>query len=49
MSTHRVPVPVHNACRWFDGPDLQHERTARMEKVVAQLVHRPSRPLATYG
>ncbi|CAF0761761.1 unnamed protein product [Adineta ricciae] len=48
-TTHRVHVPVHNASQWFSGPDMKNERTGRMERVVAALVHRSYRPPATYG
>ncbi|CAF4102206.1 unnamed protein product [Rotaria sp. Silwood2] len=47
-ATHRVYLPVHNASQWFNGPDMQNERTGRMEKVVASLVRRSFRPFATY-
>lgn len=43
-SSHRVHVPVHNATQWFNGPNLQNERTGRMEKVIASLVRRSYRP-----
>jgi hypothetical protein len=46
--SRRVHVPVHNASQWFNGPDMQNERTGRMEKVVASLVRRPFRRSATY-
>ena len=45
----RVPVPVHNVSQWFNGPDMKNERSGRMEKVVASLVHRSYRPSSTYG
>jgi hypothetical protein len=45
----RVHVPIHNASLWFNGPDMQNERTGRMEKVVASLVRRSYRPLSTYA
>lgn len=48
-ATQRVHVPVHNASLWFNGPDMQNERTGRMEKVVASLVRRSYRPLPTYA
>ncbi|CAF3333891.1 unnamed protein product [Rotaria sp. Silwood1] len=48
-ATHRAHVPVHNASQWFNGPDMQNERTGRMEKVVASLVRRSFRPFATYA
>ncbi|UJR26452.1 hypothetical protein I4U23_007782 [Adineta vaga] len=48
-ATHRVHVPVHNASQWFSGPDMKNERTGRMERVVAALVHRSYRPRATYA
>lgn len=41
----RVHVPVHNASQWFNGPDMQNERSGRMEKVVSSLVRRSFRPL----
>ena len=47
--THRVPVPVHNASVWFNGPDMQNERSERMEKVVSSLVRRSFRPLSNYA
>jgi hypothetical protein len=46
---HRIHVPVHNASHWFNGPNMQNERTGRMEKVVASLVRRTYRPLPTYA
>jgi hypothetical protein len=48
-ATQRVHVPIHNASHWFNGPDMQNERTGRMEKVVASLVRRSYRPLSTYA
>ena len=45
----RIHVPVHNASHWFNGPDMQSERSGRMEKVVASLVRRSYRPLPTYA
>jgi hypothetical protein len=48
-AAHRIHVPVQNASKWFDGPDMQNERTGRMEKIVASLVHRSYRPLSTYA
>lgn len=39
----RVPVPVHNASIWFNGPDMQNERAERMEKVVLSLFRRSHR------
>lgn len=47
-TTHRVHVPVHNAAQWFSGPDMKNERTGRMERVVAALVHRSYRPPPAY-
>ncbi|CAF4134840.1 unnamed protein product [Rotaria socialis] len=47
--TQRMPVPVHNAAQWFNGPNMQNERTGRMEKVVASLVRRSFRPITTYA
>ncbi|CAF3778294.1 unnamed protein product [Rotaria magnacalcarata] len=47
--TQRMPVPVHNASQWFNGPNMQNERTGRMEKVVASLVGRSFRPRTTYA
>jgi hypothetical protein len=46
---HRVHVPVHNASQWFNGPDMQNERTGRMEKVVSSLVRRSFRPSSNYA
>jgi hypothetical protein len=48
-TTHRVPVPVHNASQWFNGPDMQNERSGRMEKVVSSLVRRSFRPMSNYA
>lgn len=48
-ANQRVHVPVHNASQWFSGPDMQHERTGRMEKVVASLVRRSYRPSSSYA
>lgn len=48
-ASQRVHVPVHNASQWFNGPDMQNERTGRMEKVVASLVRRSYRPLSSYA
>lgn len=48
-TNQRVHVPVHNASQWFSGPDMQHERTGRMEKVVASLVRRSYRPPSSYA
>jgi hypothetical protein len=48
-TTHRVHVPIHNASQWFNGPNMQNERSGRMEKVVASLVRRSYRPLSTYA
>lgn len=45
----RVHVPVHNASQWFNGPDMQNERTGRMERVVASLVRRSYRPASSYA
>ena len=39
----RVHVPVKNASSWFNGPDIQNERSERMEKVVSGLVRRSAR------
>ena len=47
-ATQRVPVPVHNASVWFNGPDMQNERSERMEKVVSSLVRRSFRPVSNY-
>lgn len=47
--THRVHVPVHNASQWFNGPNMQNERTGRMEKVVSSLVRRSFRPMSNYA
>ncbi|CAF4720687.1 unnamed protein product, partial [Rotaria magnacalcarata] len=44
-ATHRVHVPVHNASQWFNGPNMQNERSGRMEKVVSSLVRRSFRPV----
>ncbi|UJR22622.1 hypothetical protein I4U23_025663 [Adineta vaga] len=46
---HRVPVPVHNATQWFSGPNMQNERSGRMEKVVSSLFRRSFRSLSTYS
>jgi hypothetical protein len=46
---HRVPVPVHNASQWFSGPNMQNERSGRMEKVVSSLVRRSFRPMSNYA
>jgi hypothetical protein len=48
-ATQRVHVPIHNASHWFNGPDMQNERTDRMEKVVASLIRRSYRPLSSYA
>ena len=48
-TVYRVPVPVHNASQWFNGPDMQNERSSRMEKVVSSLVRRPFRPISDNG
>jgi hypothetical protein len=48
-AAQRVHVPIQNASQWFNGPDMQNERTGRMEKIVASLVHRSYRPLSTYA
>jgi len=48
-ATQRVHVPVHNATQWFNGPNMQNQRTGRMEKVVSSLVRRPFRPLSNYA
>lgn len=47
-SAHRVPVPIHNATQWFNGPDMQNQRSGRMEKVVSSLVRRSFRPMSNY-
>ena len=49
MTTHRVPVPVHNAAQWFNGPNMENERSDRMEKVVSSLVRRSFRPMSNYA
>lgn len=46
---HRAPIPVHDASQWFIGPNLHHERSDRMEKVVSSLVRRSTRATPTYG
>ncbi|CAF0835886.1 unnamed protein product [Adineta ricciae] len=46
---HRVPVPVHNATQWFSGPNMQNERSGRMEKVVSSLFRRSFRSISTYS
>jgi hypothetical protein len=48
-ATHRVPVPVHNAAHWFNGPNMQNERSGRMEKVVASLLRRSFRPISSHA
>ena len=48
-ATYRVHVPILNASQWFNGPNMQHERTDRMEKVVSSLVRRSFRPSLNYG
>lgn len=48
-SSHRVHVPIHNASQWFNGPNMQNERSGRMEKVVSSLVRRSFRPLPDHG
>jgi hypothetical protein len=48
-TTHRVPVPVHNATQWFSGPNMQNERSGRMEKVVSSLFRRSFRPMSGYA
>ncbi len=48
-TTHRVPVPVHNASQWFNGPNMQNERSGRMEKVVSSLLRRSLRPMSNYA
>jgi hypothetical protein len=47
-AAHRVPVPVHNATQWFSGPNMQNERSSRMEKVVSSLLRRSFRPMSSY-
>ncbi|CAF4318857.1 unnamed protein product, partial [Adineta steineri] len=46
---HRVPVPVHNATQWFNGPNMQNERSGRMEKVVSSLLRRSFRSISNYS
>ena len=41
-------VPVHNASQWFNGPNMQNERSGRMEKVVSSLLRRSFRPMSSY-
>lgn len=48
-TTHRVPVPIHNASHWFNGPDMQNERSGRMEKVVSSILRRSLRPVSNYA
>ena len=48
-ATHRVPVPVHNATHWFNGPNMQNQRSGRMEKVVSSLFRRSFRPTSSYA
>ncbi len=48
-SIHRIPVPVHNASQWFNGPNMQNERTDRMEKVVSSLFRRSFHSISTYS
>ncbi|CAF3750615.1 unnamed protein product [Rotaria sp. Silwood1] len=45
-TTNRIHVPVHNASQWFNGPNMQNERSGRMEKVVSSLVRRSFRPIS---
>ncbi|CAF2647567.1 unnamed protein product [Rotaria sp. Silwood2] len=45
-TTNRIHVPVHNASQWFNGPNMQNERSGRMEKVVSSLVRRSFRPVS---
>lgn len=47
-ATHRVPVPIQNAAQWFSGPDMQNERSGRMEKVVSSILRRSVRPMSHY-
>lgn len=47
-ATHRVPVPIHNAAQWFNGPNMQNERSGRMEKVVSSILRRSVRPMSNY-
>ncbi len=47
-TAHRVHVPVHNASQWFNGPNMQNERSGRMEKVVSSLLRRSFRPMSSY-
>lgn len=46
---HRVPVPIHDASQWFNGPDMQNERSGRMEKVVSSILRRSLRPMSNYA
>ncbi|CAF4172596.1 unnamed protein product [Rotaria sordida] len=39
-------VPVHNASQWFHGPNMQNERSDRMEKIISSLVRRSFRPIS---
>jgi hypothetical protein len=48
-TTHRVHVPVHNATQWFNGPNMQNERSGRLEKVVSSLFRRSFRPMSNYA
>lgn len=48
-SSNRVHVPVHNASQWFNGPDMQNDRTGRMEKVITSLLRRSYRPATSYA
>ncbi len=48
-TTHRVHVPVHNAAQWFNGPNMQNERSGRLEKVVSSLFRRSFRPMSNYA
>ncbi|CAF1149162.1 unnamed protein product [Rotaria sordida] len=45
-TTNRIHVPVHNASQWFNGPNMQNERSGRMEKIISSLVRRSFRPIS---
>ncbi|CAF1655144.1 unnamed protein product, partial [Didymodactylos carnosus] len=45
----KVHVPVQNASQWFNGPDLQNERSGRLEKVVSSILKRSFRRPHTYA
>ncbi|CAF1311534.1 unnamed protein product [Rotaria sordida] len=45
-TTNRMHVPVHNASQWFNGPNMQNERSDRMEKIISSLVRRSFRPIS---